>query len=98
MSMPLSIKSVDERADDLGAVQHLAALAADLDGETIEMVNLAVEEDDRHFGPGFVVNWRASRSRFRLWPRRSLALALVWPVSSPFRDDPDGGIIQVSCW
>ena len=63
-------QSIDERPDDFGAVQHLAALAADLDGKTIEVVNLAVEEDHRHFRPGFIVNWRASRTRFWLWPRR----------------------------
>jgi hypothetical protein len=41
-------EAVDEGADDLGAVQHLAALPANLAREPIEMKDLPVEEHDRH--------------------------------------------------
>ena len=39
-------QTVNQRADDFGAVQHFAALAADIDGESIEVDDLTVEQDD----------------------------------------------------
>ena len=43
---PAVDQSIDQRSDDLGPVQDLAALAADIGGELIEVMNLSIEEDD----------------------------------------------------
>jgi hypothetical protein len=39
-------QTVNQRTDDFGAVQHFAAFAADIDGESIEVDDLTVEQDD----------------------------------------------------
>src|SRR5439155_9269772 len=58
-------KCVDQRANDFGAVQRFAALAATVARESIEVKDLAIEEHHRHLGPGFLVDGRTSRARFR---------------------------------
>ena len=57
-------QSVDQRTDDLGAVQDLAALAADVGREAIEMLDLSIEENDGNFRPGLLVYWRSAPGCF----------------------------------
>jgi hypothetical protein len=46
---PAVDEAVNQRPDDLGAVQRLAARAAIAGSEPIEVVDLSIEEDDRDF-------------------------------------------------
>jgi hypothetical protein len=39
-------QAIDQCADDLRAVQHLAALCADVRRKPVEVVNLSIEEND----------------------------------------------------
>ena len=53
-------QAVDERADDLGAVQDLAVSRARVRRDTIEVHDLTIEQDDRNFRPAFLVNGRTA--------------------------------------
>src|SRR5260370_38400836 len=44
-------QAVDERPNDFRAIQRLAAFSADVDGEAIEVDDLAVEKHNQSFGP-----------------------------------------------
>ena len=39
-------QAIDQRADNFRAVQHLAALRADIRRKPVEVVNLSIEEND----------------------------------------------------
>ena len=51
-------QAVDQRADDFRTVHRLAVFCAHVFREAIEIVNLAIEQDDRHLRPRFVVHGR----------------------------------------
>ena len=57
-------QAIDERADDLGTVHPLAVPVAHVFREAVERMNLAVEEDDRHFGPWLTVDGRPAGAGF----------------------------------
>ena len=51
-------EAVDQRANDLRAIQQFAGFAAVGGREAVEVHDLPVEQHDGHFGPRFVVNRR----------------------------------------
>ena len=58
-------ESVDQGPDDFGAVEHLAAAAARSRRETVEILDLAIEEHDGNLGPGFLMHGRTTAGRLR---------------------------------
>ena len=66
-------QAVDECADDLGAVHAFAVLVAHVLAEPIEHVNLAIEKNDRHFRPWFIVDRRSAGAGFTVRGDRACA-------------------------
>src|SRR5262245_7622952 len=58
-------EAVDQRANDLGAIEQLAALAAVSGREPIKLRHLTVEEHDGDFRPGLELHGRSAGARFR---------------------------------
>ena len=57
-------ESIDQRPDDLGAVEYLAAAPACSGRQPIEILDLAIEEHDGNLRPGFLMDGRTTASRF----------------------------------
>src|SRR5262245_3782616 len=62
---PAVDEPVDQRANDLGAIQQFAGLAAVGRREAIEVVDLSIEQDHRDLRPRLVMDGRTSRSWLR---------------------------------
>src|SRR4051794_36006686 len=90
-------QTVDQRADDLGAIERSAGLAAAVRSEPIEVSDLPIEEDDGDLRPGLVVDGRAARSGFALGPRRMSSCAQRFGPSLRHRTIVDESI-QGRCW
>jgi hypothetical protein len=80
---PAVDQSIDQSADDFGAVHDLAAPASDVSREAIEVLDLSIEKDDRNLLPGFLVYGRSAAA--------CSYGARVWLQAPPLRHPIDLG-------